>query len=179
MTAMLLAAAASGRDRVATRRASEFFGPGATLDPGSASGPRNALADRRAGFIGSPGRPHSYSCVPAINDRAAGRWHLPGPLALTMRVLLDLVACRGLGVTRSRSAPASLPAQSCASWNRSTAVPRTRRAVTLIVAAGKARIRAAGRVRVTGPGDGGFVGRACACPRWLPSMTATARGYRP
>jgi nucleoside-diphosphate-sugar epimerase len=83
MTAELLAAADAGRVRVAIGRASDFFGPGVTA--GSTLGERvfgNALAGRRADFIGNPGLRHTYSYVPDIaaglatlgtDDRAAGR----------------------------------------------------------------------------------------------------------
>ena len=90
MTGELLAAAAHGRVRVAIGRASDFFGPGVT--EGSTLGERvfgNALAGRRADFIGNPELPHTYSYVPDIaaglatlgtDARAAGQvWHLPGP----------------------------------------------------------------------------------------------------
>jgi nucleoside-diphosphate-sugar epimerase len=103
MTAELLAAADAGRVRVAIGRASDFFGPGVTQ--GSTLGERvfgNALAGRRADFIGHPGLPHTYSYVPDIaaglatlgtDTRAAGQvWHLPGPATVTTRALLDLVA---------------------------------------------------------------------------------------
>jgi nucleoside-diphosphate-sugar epimerase len=103
MTAELLAAADAGRVSVAIGRASDFFGPGVT--EGSALGERvfgNALAGRRADFIGHPGLPHTYSYVPDIaaglatlgtDARAAGQvWHLPGPATATTRALLDLVA---------------------------------------------------------------------------------------
>jgi nucleoside-diphosphate-sugar epimerase len=103
MTAELLAAAAAGRVRIAIGRASDFFGPGVT--EGSVLGERvfgNALASRRADFIGNPGLPHTYSYVPDIaaglatlgtDARAAGQvWHLPGPPTGTTRALLDLVA---------------------------------------------------------------------------------------
>ena len=103
MTAELLAAAEAGRVRVAIGRASDFFGPGVT--EGSTLGERvfgNALAGRRADFIGNPGLPHTYSYVPDIaaglatlgtDERAAGTvWHLPGPQTVTTRALLDLVA---------------------------------------------------------------------------------------
>ena len=106
MTAELLAAAEAGRVRVAIGRASDFFGPGVTA--GSTLGERvfgNALAGRRADFIGNPGLPHTYSYVPDIaaglatlgtDARAAGQvWHLPGPPTVTTRALLDLVASRG------------------------------------------------------------------------------------
>jgi len=40
--------------------------------------------------------------------------------------------CPRPGITRSRSGPASPPAQSCASWNRSRAVPRAGRRATVL-----------------------------------------------
>ncbi len=103
MTAELLAAAETGRVQFAIGRATDFFGPGVTK--GSTLGERvfgNALAGRRADFIGNPGLPHTYSYVPDIaaglatlgtDPRAAGQvWHLPGPPTGTTRALLDLVA---------------------------------------------------------------------------------------
>ena len=103
MTGELLAAAAAGRVRIAIGRASDFFGAGVT--EGSTLGRRvfgNALAGRRADFIGDPGLPHTYSYVPDIaaglatlgtDPRAAGQvWHLPGPPTVTTRALLDLTA---------------------------------------------------------------------------------------
>ena len=104
MTAELVAAADGGRARIAIGRASDFFGPGVTA--GSTLGERvfgNAVAGRRADFIGHPGLPHTYSYVPDItaqglatlgtDARAIGQvWHLPGPATGTTRALLDLVA---------------------------------------------------------------------------------------
>jgi nucleoside-diphosphate-sugar epimerase len=103
MTADLLAAAGAGRVRIAIGRASDFFGAGVT--EGSVLGERvfgNALAGRRADFIGNPGLPHTYSYVPDIaaglatlgtDARAEGEvWHLPGPPTVTTRALLDMVA---------------------------------------------------------------------------------------
>jgi len=103
MTAELLAAADAGRVSVAIGRASDFFGPGVTQ--GSTLGERvfgNALAGRRADFVGNPDLPHTYSYVPDIaaglatlgtDARAAGQtWHLPGPPTGTTRALLNLVA---------------------------------------------------------------------------------------
>jgi nucleoside-diphosphate-sugar epimerase len=102
MTAELLSAAAAGRVRIAIGRASDFFGAGATE---STLGERvfgNAVAGKRADFIGNPSLPHTYSYVPDIaaglatlgtDERAAGQvWHLPGPETVTTRALLDLVA---------------------------------------------------------------------------------------
>ena len=103
MTAELLAAADAGRVRFAIGRASDFFGPGVTA--GSTLGGRvfgNALAGRRADFIGNPNLAHTYSYVPDIaaglatlgtDARAVGEvWHLPGPATGTTQALLDLVA---------------------------------------------------------------------------------------
>ena len=103
MTAELLATAEAGRIRIAIGRASDFFGAGVTQ--GSTLGERvfgNALAGRRADFIGNADLPHTYSYVPDIaaglvtlgtDARAAGQvWHLPGPRTVTTRALMDLVA---------------------------------------------------------------------------------------
>jgi nucleoside-diphosphate-sugar epimerase len=103
MTTELLTAADAGRVRIAIGRAADFFGPGVTL--GSTLGERvfgNALAGRRADFIGDPGLPHTYSYVPDIaaglatlgtDACAVGEvWHLPGPATVTTRELLDVLA---------------------------------------------------------------------------------------
>jgi nucleoside-diphosphate-sugar epimerase len=69
MTEELLAAADAGRIRLAIGRASDFFGAGATE---SSLGERvfgNAVAGKRADFIGNPDLPHTYSYIP---DIAAG-----------------------------------------------------------------------------------------------------------
>jgi len=101
MTEELLAAADAGRVRIAIGRASDFFGAGVTE---STLGERvfaNALAGRRADFLGNPNLPHTYSYVPDIaaglatlgtDPRAVGEvWHLPGPETLTTRALLEVV----------------------------------------------------------------------------------------
>ena len=116
MTAELLAAAETGRVRVAIGRASDFFGAGVT--EGSTLGRRvfgNALAGRRADFIGNPDLPHTYSYVPDIaaglatlgtNPRAVGQvWHLPGPQTVTTRALLDLIAAEVGHPVAVRSVP--------------------------------------------------------------------------
>ena len=103
MTQELLAAAEAGRVRIAIGRASDFFGAGITA--GTTLGERvfaNAVAGKRADFIGNPDLPHTYSYVPDIaaglatlgtDERAAGGvWHLPGPETVTTRQLLALVA---------------------------------------------------------------------------------------
>jgi nucleoside-diphosphate-sugar epimerase len=102
MTAELLAAAEAGRVCVAIGRASDFFGPGVTDSSLGARVFGNALAGKRADFIGNPGLAHTYSYVPDIaaglatlgtDERAVGQvWHLPGPETITTRMLLDLIA---------------------------------------------------------------------------------------
>jgi len=102
MTAELLAARDVGRVHIAIGRASDFFGAGVTE---SSLGERvfaNALAGRRADFIGNPDLAHTYSYVP---DVAAGLailgthegavdevWHLAGPETVTTRQILNLVS---------------------------------------------------------------------------------------
>ena len=62
----------------------------------------NAVAGKRADFIGDPDLLHTYSYVPDVaaglatlgtDPRAVGQvWHLPGPKTVTTRDLLELVA---------------------------------------------------------------------------------------
>jgi nucleoside-diphosphate-sugar epimerase len=102
MTQELLDAADAGRVRIAIGRASDFFGAGVTE---SSLGERvfaNAVAGKRADFVGNPNLPHTYSYVPDMaaglatlgtDERAVGGvWHLPGPETVTTRRILDLVA---------------------------------------------------------------------------------------
>lgn len=102
MTQELLDAADAGRVRIAIGRASDFFGAGAIE---SSVGERvfgNAVAGKRADFVGNPNLLHTYSYIPDIaaglatlgtDERAVGGvWHLPGPETVTTRELLGLVA---------------------------------------------------------------------------------------
>ena len=102
MTAELLAAAQSGRVRIAIGRASDFFGAGATQSTLGARVFGHAVAGKRADFIGNPDLDHTYSYVPDIaaglavlgtDERAVGQvWHLPGPETVTTRAVLELIA---------------------------------------------------------------------------------------
>jgi nucleoside-diphosphate-sugar epimerase len=102
MTQELLTAAESGRVRIAIGRASDFFGAGVTETTLGERVFANAVAGKRADFIGNPDLPHTYSYVPDIaaglatlgtDKRAVNSvWHLPGPETVTTRAVLDLVA---------------------------------------------------------------------------------------
>ena len=102
MTDELLAASNAGRVRIAIGRASDFFGAGVTETMLGERVFANALAGKRADFIGNPDLLHTYSYVPDIaaglatlgtDERAVGEvWHLPGPETVTTRAALDLVA---------------------------------------------------------------------------------------
>jgi len=102
MTQELLSAAEAGRVRIAIGRASDFFGPGVTETTLGERVFANAVAGKRADFIGNPDLPHTYSYVPEVaaglatlgtDERAVnGVWHLPGPETLTTRAVLDLLA---------------------------------------------------------------------------------------
>jgi nucleoside-diphosphate-sugar epimerase len=98
----LLSAADAGRVQIAIGRASDFFGAGVTETTMGARVFANAVAGKRADFLGNPDLPHTYSYVPDIavglatlgtDARAVGQvWHLPGPETVTTRALLDVVA---------------------------------------------------------------------------------------
>ena len=101
MTEELLAARDAGQVHIAIGRASDFFGAGVTESTLGARVFANALAGRRADFIGNPDLAHTYSYVPDIaaglatlgtDTRAIDTvWHLPGPETVTTRQVLDLV----------------------------------------------------------------------------------------
>lgn len=102
MTRELLDAADAGRVQIAIGRASDFFGADVTETTLGARVFANAVAGRKADFLGNPNLLHTYSYVPDIavglatlgtDSRAIGQvWHLPGPETVTTRALLDLVA---------------------------------------------------------------------------------------
>jgi nucleoside-diphosphate-sugar epimerase len=104
MTAELLAAEKAGRVRIVIGRASDFFGAGVIESTLGARVFGNAIAGKRADFIGNPDLLHTYSYVPDIatglvtlgtDARAVGQvWHLPGPNTVTTRAILDLVSVR-------------------------------------------------------------------------------------
>src|SRR5271166_4217029 len=95
MTRELLAAADAGQVRIAIGRASDFFGAGVTETTLGERVFANALAGKRADFLGDSDLPHTYSYVPDVaaglailgtDERAVGEvWHLPGPETVTTR----------------------------------------------------------------------------------------------
>ena len=68
MTAELMAAGEEGRVQVTIGRASDFFGPGVTDSTLGARVFANALARKRADFLGNPDLRHTYSYVPDIES---------------------------------------------------------------------------------------------------------------
>jgi nucleoside-diphosphate-sugar epimerase len=102
MTAELLAAADAGRVRIAIGRASDFFGASVTESTLGERVVGNAVAGRRADFLGNPDLLHTYSYVPDVasglatlgtDKRAIGQvWHLPGTDTVTTRTLIELIA---------------------------------------------------------------------------------------
>jgi nucleoside-diphosphate-sugar epimerase len=102
MTQELLTAAEAGLVRVAIGRASDFFGAGVTETTLGERVFANAVAGKRADFLGNPDLRHTYSYVPDIaaglatlgtDERAVdGVWHLPGPETRTTREVLELIA---------------------------------------------------------------------------------------
>jgi nucleoside-diphosphate-sugar epimerase len=102
MTQELLTAAEAGRVRIAIGRASDFFGAGVTETTLAERVFANALAEKRADFLGNPDLAHTYSYVPDVaaclvtlgsDERAVeGVWHLSGPATVRTRQVLELVA---------------------------------------------------------------------------------------
>jgi nucleoside-diphosphate-sugar epimerase len=100
MTTELLEAAEAGQVRMTIGRASDFFGAEVTESVLGSWMFGNALAGKRADFIGDPELPHTYSYVPDVarglvtlgsDERALGQvWHLPGPETVSTRAILDL-----------------------------------------------------------------------------------------
>jgi nucleoside-diphosphate-sugar epimerase len=100
MTAELLSAADAGRVRIAIGRASDFFGAGVTETTLGERVFANALAGKRADFLGNPDLPHTYSYVPDVavglatlgtDERAVNEvWHLPGPETVTTQELAEM-----------------------------------------------------------------------------------------
>ena len=107
MAEELVQLSARGDLQVATARASDYFGPGATDQ--SPLGDRvigHALKGKSAQVIGDPDQPHSYTYAPdagrvlatlGSDARALGQvWHVPNAPARTTRELVSMIG-RSLG----------------------------------------------------------------------------------
>lgn len=95
--------AAAGDLRLATARASDYFGPRATAQsPFGDLVIARALAGKPAQVMGDPDQPHSYTYAPdaaavlatlGTDDRALGEvWHVPNAPARTTRQVVGMIA---------------------------------------------------------------------------------------
>ena len=99
MTAELLQAHQAGRVEVAIGRASDYFGPGATMSALGETVFGTALSGGMAQVMGNPDLPHSYSYTPDVaaalitlgtQPGATGSvWHLPVGETRTTRQIID------------------------------------------------------------------------------------------
>jgi nucleoside-diphosphate-sugar epimerase len=101
MTVELLAAHEAGHVEVAIGRATDYFGPGATLSALGATVFGKALGGRRATVMGDPDQLHSYAYTPdvaaglitlATEPAAVGSvWHLPVTETRTTRQIVEQI----------------------------------------------------------------------------------------
>ncbi len=101
MTAELLQAHRAGRVEVAVGRASDYFGPGATMSALGETVFGTALSGGMAQVMGDPDLPHSYSYTPDVaaalitlgtEPGATGSvWHLPVGETRSTRQIIDHV----------------------------------------------------------------------------------------
>jgi nucleoside-diphosphate-sugar epimerase len=101
MSEELMAAHASGRVRVATGRASDFFGPRVLVSAAGEQVFGRAVRGKGAQVAGDPDQPHTYTYAPDIGkglvvlgerEEALGRaWHLPSPETLTTREFVGAI----------------------------------------------------------------------------------------
>jgi nucleoside-diphosphate-sugar epimerase len=100
MTEALFAAHRAGKLRVASARASDFFGPDDAVYGGLWYQP--ALAGKRLNMLGRLDMPHTFSYVPdfgkalailGTREEGLGRaWHVPSPPPVTQAELVALIA---------------------------------------------------------------------------------------
>ena len=109
-----------GDVRIATGRASDFFGPGVVRQ--TTYGDRfykRALAGKKVECLGDPDQPHALAYAPDVaralvtladHDEAFGAvWHVPGNPAESMRVVVDRL---------SRALDSGCSRRCCARWPR-------------------------------------------------------------
>ncbi len=101
MSEELMAAHASGRVRVATGRASDFFGPRVLVSAAGEQVFGRAVRGKSAQVAGDPDQPHTYTYMPDIGkglvvlgerEEALGQaWHLPSPKTVTTREFVGTI----------------------------------------------------------------------------------------
>jgi nucleoside-diphosphate-sugar epimerase len=101
MAEELMEAHKSGRVRVATGRASDFFGPCVLVSAAGEQVFGRAVGGKGAQVAGDPDRPHTYTYMPDIGgglvvlgarEEALGQaWHLPSPETFTTREFVGII----------------------------------------------------------------------------------------
>ena len=101
MSKELMEAHKSGRVRVATGRASDFFGPRVLVSAAGEQVFGRAVEGKSAQVAGDPDQPHTYTYAPNIGrglvilgerEEALGQaWHLPSPETVTTRQFVETI----------------------------------------------------------------------------------------
>ena len=101
MSKELMEAHRSGKVRVATGRASDFFGPRVITSAAGEQVFGRAVEGKSAQVAGDPDQPHTYTYAPDIGkglvilgerEEALGRaWHLPSPETVTTRQFVEMI----------------------------------------------------------------------------------------
>src|ERR687890_1905363 len=115
MSEELMEAHTSGRVRVATGRASDFFGPRVLVSAAGEQVFGRAVQGKSAQVAGDPDQPHTYTYAPDIGrglvilgerEEALGRaWHLPSPETVTTRRFAEMVFEEAGKPARIQAAP--------------------------------------------------------------------------
>jgi nucleoside-diphosphate-sugar epimerase len=101
MSQELMEAHTSGKVRVATGRASDFFGPRVLVSAAGEQVIGRAVQGKSAQVAGDPDQPHTYTYAPDIGkglvilgerEEALGQaWHLPSPETVTTREFVEMI----------------------------------------------------------------------------------------
>ena len=101
MAQELMEAHTSGKVRVATGRASDFFGPRVLVSAAGEQVFGRAVEGKGAQVAGDPDQPHTYTYMPDIGrglvilgerEEALGQaWHLPSPETVTTREFVETI----------------------------------------------------------------------------------------
>ena len=115
MSEELMEAHASGKVRVATGRASDFFGPRVLVSAAGEQVFGRAVEGKGAQVAGDPDQPHTYTYMPDIGrglvvlgerEEALGQaWHLPSPETVTTREFVEAIFEEVGKPTRVQAAP--------------------------------------------------------------------------